>query len=77
MNCEVLGPLIEANNHWLLSYYNKMNYEKTNICSNIITSLPPSDLGGPGLRISTYNFLLKINQKIMYILTKELIINRC
>uniref|UniRef100_A0A6C0AGI0 Uncharacterized protein n=1 Tax=viral metagenome TaxID=1070528 RepID=A0A6C0AGI0_9ZZZZ len=78
MNSTISGPFIEKNpeNHWLLPYYKKIKQENSVVCSNIITSLPESDLGGPGLRISCYNFLLKINEKIINILMNEKIINK-
>uniref|UniRef100_A0A6C0AGT4 Rhamnan synthesis protein F n=1 Tax=viral metagenome TaxID=1070528 RepID=A0A6C0AGT4_9ZZZZ len=78
MNCSITGPFIEANlnSHWLLPYYKKIKEENSIVCSNIITSLPENDLGGPGLRISCYNYLLKIDEKIIDILINEKIINK-
>ena len=63
MNCYITGPFMEdsVDTHWILPYYNKIQDEKSVICSNIITNLPQEDVGGPGLRVSTYNFLLKID----------------
>ena len=77
ITCSVLGPLIESNkdSHWILPYVDKIKSENSIICSNIATSLPDNDVGGPGIRLSFYNFLLKINEKVLKILRKELIIN--
>src|SRR5207253_868523 len=67
MNCSILGPFMDSdiNDHWLLAYYYKIENEKSFICGNIINNLPADDLGGPGLRISCYNFLLKTDQKVI------------
>jgi hypothetical protein len=77
INCSVLGPLADPNLnfHWLEPYYNKLIKENSYICSNIITNLPSSDLGGPGFRCSSYCFLLKIDKKILNILRKKKIVN--
>ena len=77
-NCSVIGPLMNPNtkSHWLLSYYRKIKMERSVICGNIINNFPNTDIGGPGLRISCYNFLLKISDHIINILTKELIQDR-
>uniref|UniRef100_A0A6C0AFR9 Uncharacterized protein n=1 Tax=viral metagenome TaxID=1070528 RepID=A0A6C0AFR9_9ZZZZ len=64
MDCTVLGPLV--NEDWLLPYFSKI--QNSVICSNIITNLPETDLGGSGYKCSTYNFLLKIDEKIMGLL---------
>jgi len=78
INCSVLGPLISSdkNNHWILPYYDKLINENSVICSNIITSLPESDAGGPGFRCSSYCFLLKSTDNIMSLLTNNQITNK-
>lgn len=77
LNSDVLGPLIDSNtnSHWMEKYFNKIQKENSIICSNIITDLPKTDLGGPGLRISPYTFLLKINPKVLDILRNTKIKN--
>lgn len=78
MNCSIIGPTIPSNKeyHWLEPYLNKIINEKSVICGNIVHNLPETDLGGPGIVISCYNFLLKINNEIIKILTTELISNK-
>uniref|UniRef100_A0A6C0AFL1 Rhamnan synthesis protein F n=1 Tax=viral metagenome TaxID=1070528 RepID=A0A6C0AFL1_9ZZZZ len=77
MNCSVIGPMIEnnSNTHWLFPYYQKIINEKSVVCGNIIHNLPETDLGGPGLCISCYNFLLKSTDEILGILKNQKICN--
>lgn len=67
INCSVTGPFYN-NKNWLEPFYNKMNIEKSNICSPIINFLKENDRGGPGPRIPSYFFLVKITPKIMNLL---------
>lgn len=67
LNCSVTGPFYN-NFNWLHPFYEKMNKEKSNICSPIINFLKDNDRGGPGPRIPSYFFVIRISPKIMNLL---------
>lgn len=67
LNCSVTGPFYDSVN-WLNPFYEKMNKENSNICSPIINFLKDYDRGGPGPRIPSYFFIIKISPKIMNLL---------
>ena len=72
MNAGTNGPFMDEdiNNHWLLPFYNKMIETDSVVCSPYINNLPESS-ESPGKHLSCHFSLLKINENIINILTKE------
>ena len=77
MNSGTVGPFMkpDINDHWLIPFYNKMIDNNSPICSTCISFLPKTDAGGPGPRIVSYNFFIRIDSKIYNLLFNTYLIN--
>jgi hypothetical protein len=79
INSGIIGPFMKPdnNNHWLIPFYNKMIDNNSPICSTCITFLADTDAGGPGPRIVSYNFLVRMDNIIHNLLFNTYIQNIC
>ena len=73
INCSCFGPIFEnnINKHWLDPFIDKLNEEKSVICSPCKNLLPEDDLGGPGYRIVPIFSLIKIDKNIINLLINK------
>ena len=77
-NCSVFGPIIlNDNNDWSDIFINKLESDNAVACSPMLNYLNINDAGGPGYRLTSYFIFIKIDNKILNLLTNKQINNIC
>ena len=79
INSSAIGPIYEDGlvRHWLDPFFDKMKDTNSVACSPCINLLPHFDLGGYGKKLVPIFTLIKINEEIIRLLTREKITNVC
>jgi hypothetical protein len=79
INCSAVGPIYEngIHTHWLDPFLNKLEQEQAVICSPCINFIKECDPGGPGPRVVPIFSLIKIDKRVLELLTTFPIKNLC